>query len=101
MWQWFRGNDATEARIPISILALDGQCLDFAFQLAMQLNLDVADFRQLQFVREFESRLRVREGIVPMLALESRKARFLMALHSKEKGFERFVHAAENILQDL
>jgi hypothetical protein len=61
MGQRFLCDDATETGIPVSVLALDSERFDFAFQFAVQFNLDVADFGQLQLVREFETRLRIGE----------------------------------------
>ena len=81
--------------------AYDRQRLNLPLNRTVQLDFDVADFRERQASVQAESSLRVGERVVAILRTKTRKARHLPALDTKEKGLESFINAAQGILQHL
>jgi hypothetical protein len=90
-----------ETGIPAPRFPTDGQHFYLANNFTVLLDLEVADFRELQFAVEFEAALRIRETIVAMGSLESRKACSLSTLETTEEGFEGLVETAQGVLQHL
>ena len=83
------------------VFTLDRQGFDFAFHRAMQLDFDIADFRQPQATIQFEPRLRIRERVAAILRTKAGKTRYLPSLATNKEGLKGFVDAAQNILQHL
>jgi len=77
------------------------QGLDFALDVSMLFDFDVADFRELQLAVQFESALRIRETVVTVVSFEPRESSFLPTLDSTEERFVGFVQTAQRILQHL
>ena len=70
---------------PVSVFTFDCECFYLALEFPIQLNLDVADFGQLQLSSKSEPCLWIRQRIVPMLSLKSREAWCLVPSNTKEE----------------
>lgn len=85
---------------PMSSFALDCQCLDRASKRARDLNSDLPDFRDAQFVSiKSIPDLSKRHAVVSMKRFEARIARFLSGLHPAKECFERQINALQHVLQ--
>jgi len=100
-WQWFRFYDATETGIPHAVLTFEVESFNLTLDRTVQLNLDVANLRKRKAATQFESGLRIGEGVVAALGTKARKPRYLSTLAAKKKGLESLVHPAQRILQNL
>jgi hypothetical protein len=95
---------------PAVSLSLDRAGLDLPFYLSAQTKPTRADFAQMQLVAfKPESRLRIGEGVVAVLALETREAsgltllfwQFLVLSYAMKESVKGFAQPAENILRNL
>lgn len=88
---------AAEEGIPFSVFVLNSERLHLASNRAMQLNLDVADFRQGQLrTPGTETELRIGERIKPAFTLESWEP-----TPTAKKCLIGLVHAMEHVLKNL
>jgi hypothetical protein len=82
--------------------ARDCERLDFALYRAMELDFDIAYFRELELARrDRESRLRECEAIVSSARTEARKAGFLTCFGSAKESVKGFIQSPQSILQYL
>jgi len=80
----------------------NGERLYLALNRAMQLDFDLADFRQLEFARlDSKTGLRIGEAVVSSASAETRKAGFLACFDSAKESIKGFVQSPENVLQYL
>ena len=91
-----------ENDIPAISLSPDRTPFDLPSNRSRKTDANRADFRQPQFVAfEAESGLRVGEGVIPILAFESRVARRLTVFDPAEECLEGSVRPLKYVLQDL
>jgi hypothetical protein len=88
---------------PTVNLSLDGAGLDFAFDFTRQTQTNRANFRKLEFVAfQFESRLRISEGVVSGFLLESGKASFFVAFQaSLKESIKSTTDPSQRVLKHL
>lgn len=86
--------------VPLAADLLDGDRLDLALSLAMQLDLNPADVLDTELVGQGNAIAicRERHRIEPISALEARISRLLAALAAFEKRLECLIETAEDIL---
>src|SRR5207247_4585521 len=84
-----------ETCIPASCFTANRQGLDFALDVPMLFDFDVADFRELQLAVQFESALRIRETVVTVASFEPRESSFLPTLDSTEERFVGLVQSTQ------
>ncbi len=91
-----------KARIPPPCFTLDRQGLDLSFNLTMQLDFDLADFRQAEMrTLQRESELRIGERVITGARTKARESGFAPALHSSKERFESLINSMQGVLQDL
>lgn len=102
-WKWLRLNFHREAREPLTRRgARDGQRLNLALQRAVQLDSDLADFRERQLVAfERKAGLCVGERVIATARPEAREARLFTRFHAPKESLKRLAQTAQNVLQHL
>jgi len=99
-------NLTREAGIPIAQgIAFDGQCLDYAPDGSMELDLDMPDLGKTQMFMARKSPvallLRVGERIIAILSTKSRIPRFLSRIHAAEECLKSKIEARHCFLHGL
>lgn len=88
--------------VPPIGFALDGTCLDVAFNRAREADAATADLGKRQLVAlKIETLLRIGEGIIARLGTKARVARFCARLHTAKESDKRFVETAQSVLSNL
>jgi hypothetical protein len=87
---------------PAVNLLLDGASLDFAFNFARQTKSDRANLGERQLVTfEFESRLRIGEGVEKPFAFKSWIARCVTSFEATKESVKGFIESLQSVLQNL
>jgi hypothetical protein len=104
-WQGFRfGHLANKQRIPAVNTARDPKLFALSFNRAGESDATCADTGNCEFVAFDRARpnllVLLRESVIPVLALESGKSRFLSILNASKEALESFLHTFKRILLD-
>lgn len=99
-WQRSRLDFASEQRIPTSGLTLDGQSLNVSLKWTVNLNANLADFRDAQFIslKDIADQPQ-RETVIAPRRTEARVARLLPCFHTSKKRLKRKIDALQSRLQ--
>lgn len=99
---WGTPEIAREDHVPLATTTFDGDGLDFAFDRAMQLDLDMSDVLEIQSSVVFEAASvsvgRELDGPEPIFGLVSWITGRVPGLHAAEESLERLVQTAERSL---
>jgi hypothetical protein len=87
-------------RVPLPTLSFDVKFFNLPLKRPVQLDFDVADFRDADVpLRQGVADLPKRDGVVPTEGAKARVARLVAPLHTTEESFERAVNSFQDVKQ--
>src|SRR5712692_756523 len=96
---WIELVFSSKDRIPLIYLSFDRAGLDCAFDLTMELDLDVPNFAEMEpLVDDFIATLWVSKASIAIPTFEAWVARFCSILHAPEESLHSLIETLEHIL---